>query len=70
MEPENCRVWVAMAMAPRKVSLAPPPRPVVGRHHLREEGCGLETLSSFSNVVNDDNNGANDDSANDRTPFD
>jgi hypothetical protein len=23
-----------------------PPRPVVGRHHSREEGCGSETLSS------------------------
>ncbi len=37
-----------------------PPRPVVGRHHLREEGCGSETLSSYGDVDNDDD-GVNDD---------
>ncbi len=48
-------------MAPWNVSSAPPPGPIVGRHHSREEGCGLETLLSCSDVDDDDNNdGAND----------
>jgi hypothetical protein len=38
-----------------------PPQPVVGRHHLQEEGCGSETLLSHGNVGADNNNGANED---------
>ncbi len=38
----------------------PPPWPVVGRHHSREEECGLETLSSLGNVIVDNDDGAND----------
>ncbi len=37
-----------------------PPRPVVGRHRSREEGCGSETLSSCGGVDNDDDS-TNDD---------
>jgi hypothetical protein len=55
MEPEHHRNRAAMAMAPRNVlSPPPPPRPVIGQHHSREEGCGLDTLSSCGDV--DDNN--------------
>jgi hypothetical protein len=58
MELEHCRDRAATAMALRNVSLDPP-RPVIGRHHSREEGCGSETLSSRGDV--DDVDGENDD---------
>ncbi len=38
-----------------------PPLPVVGRHHSREEGCGLEKLFSRGNVNADKDDGANED---------
>jgi hypothetical protein len=38
-----------------------PPRPVVGRHHSREEECGLKTLSSCSDVNAAGDDGANED---------
>ncbi len=48
-------------MAPQNVLLLPS-LPVVGQHHLQEEGCGLETLSSCGIVDdNNDNKSANDD---------
>ncbi len=37
-----------------------PPPPIVGRHHSREEGCGLEMLLSCGDVDNNDNS-ANED---------
>jgi hypothetical protein len=44
--------------------LVAPSRPVVGQHHLREEGCSSEMLSSCGDVDDD-----NDDSANDNGQF-
>jgi hypothetical protein len=36
-----------------------PPRPIVGQHHLREEGCSSEIRLSCGHV-NNNNNDAND----------
>jgi hypothetical protein len=44
-----------------RMSCRLPPLPVVGRHHLREEGCGSETLFSCGDVDVDKDNGANED---------
>ncbi len=58
-DPEYCRNQAAMEMAPRNIS-SPPPRPAVDWHHSREEVCGSKTLLSLSNVLVNDDDGAND----------
>jgi hypothetical protein len=46
---------------PGRRCLVDSPPPSFGQHHLQEEGCGLEMLSSCGNVDNNNDNSANDD---------
>jgi hypothetical protein len=59
MELEHHRNRVVTAMAMLNVSLAPPSRPVVGRHLSQKEGSSSKMLLSCGNVNNNDD-GAND----------